>query len=61
MRTWWEVADVVRGDVVRAREWRRKPNQHGRTGPPRADSGECFPGVTLAREMRKPSGLTRVR
>lgn len=22
MRTWWEVADVVRGDVVRAREWR---------------------------------------
>ena len=21
----------------------RKANQHGRTGPPRADSGECFP------------------
>ena len=30
MRTWWEVADVVRGDVVRARECDRKPNQHGR-------------------------------
>jgi len=21
MRTWWEVADEVRGGVVRAREW----------------------------------------
>ena len=62
MRTWWEVADVVRGDVVRAREW-RSGNQtntgvRDRLAPTAAS---VFPPVTLAREMRKPSGLTRVR
>jgi hypothetical protein len=54
MRTWWEVEDVVRGDVVRARECDRKPNQHGRTTRTAADSGECFPGVT-------PRGETQMK
>ena len=31
MRTWWEVADVVRGDVVRAREWRSETKPTRRT------------------------------